>query len=48
MQEDQETPFMCKHKVNMLPKVARTKMQYQDIPKDRDKRPKMMQQDHLS
>jgi hypothetical protein len=27
MQEDQGTPFMYKHKMNLLPKVARTKMQ---------------------
>jgi hypothetical protein len=27
VQEDQGTPFMCKHKMNLLPKLARTKMQ---------------------
>jgi hypothetical protein len=30
MQEDQGTLLMCKHKVNLLPKLARTKMQCQD------------------
>jgi hypothetical protein len=48
MWEDQGTPFKCKHKVNMLPNVARTKVQYQDIPEDRHKRQKLMQRDPLS
>jgi hypothetical protein len=42
MQEDQGTPFVCKYKMNLLPKVERTKMQLQDIPEDRDRRPKLM------
>jgi hypothetical protein len=26
IQEDQGAPFVCKYKMNLLPKVARTKM----------------------
>jgi recombination DNA repair RAD52 pathway protein len=29
---------MCKQKANNFPKVARTKLQHQDIPKDQDKK----------
>jgi hypothetical protein len=46
--KDQGTPFMCKHKTNLLPKSARTKIQCQDILGDRDRRPKLMRQDPLS
>jgi hypothetical protein len=42
MRTDHGTPFMCKHKRNLLSKVARTKMQCQYILKGRDKRPKFM------
>jgi recombination DNA repair RAD52 pathway protein len=38
MVEDQGSSFMCKHKANNLPMVARTKLQHQDIPKDQDKK----------
>jgi hypothetical protein len=45
MQEDQGAPFVCEYKMNLLPKVARTKMQWKDIPEDQDKRPEFMRQD---
>ena len=47
-QEDQGAPFVCEYKMNLLPKVARTKMQPQDIPEDQDKRPEFTRQDPLS
>jgi hypothetical protein len=45
MQEDQGASLVCKYKMNLLPKVPRTKVQLQDIPEDQDKRPKFMRQD---
>jgi hypothetical protein len=38
MQEDQGASFICKYKMNLLPKVARTKVKWQVIPEDKDKR----------
>jgi hypothetical protein len=43
MEEDQGFPFVRKYKMNLLPKVARTKTQWQDILKDQDKRPEFIQ-----
>jgi hypothetical protein len=34
MHEDQGTSFVCNHKVNLFPKVARTDMRGQDNPED--------------
>jgi hypothetical protein len=48
MQEDHESPFLCKYKMNLLPKVARNDMQGHDIRADKDKRLKFMREDPLS
>jgi hypothetical protein len=45
MQENQGALFVCKYKMNLLPKVARNKIQGQDIPEDQDKRPEFMRED---